>query len=53
MKKICTKCKVPKEKKDFSPHKTRIDGLQSWCRECYNERNKKYRKVDWMKTYIG
>lgn len=48
LKKVCTKCKIEKDYKDyvilFQPHR-RSPQLQSHCRTCQNEANKaRYRK---------
>jgi hypothetical protein len=34
--KICTKCKQEKskDKVSFPPHNKKLDGLDSWCRQC-------------------
>lgn len=44
MKKICTKCKLEKEKEEFNKNKTRKDGLQNICKLCSQEKSKKFYK---------
>lgn len=44
MKKVCTKCKKEKEKKEFNKNKTRKDGLQNICKICSREKSKKFYK---------
>jgi len=34
--KICTKCKIPKELKEFGKNKNKKDGLNNWCKLCNN-----------------
>ncbi len=41
--KICTKCKQEKEDWEFSNSSKNRDGLQSWCRECYNKNKRENR----------
>lgn len=43
MKKVCTKCKIEKDKSSFSARKIAKDGLASWCRDCF--------KKNWKKRY--
>lgn len=40
--KICTTCKVEKEKIEFNKNKSRKDGLNNICRSCSNLRSRKY-----------
>lgn len=42
MLKKCGKCNKEKEFSEFSKHKTKKDGLQSECKSCRKEINKKY-----------
>lgn len=43
--KICVKCSLEKEEKDFYKCARSRDGLNSWCKLCNNEHGvKKYRK---------
>ena len=45
--KVCSKCKVEKPFDDFSRHKSRKDGRQPHCKECYkkyNEENSERKK---------
>lgn len=53
MKKKCGKCKTDKPRDDFSINNLRPDGKQDWCKKCLNEKNKQYKKVDWLKLVIG
>lgn len=46
--KWCPKCLTMKNKKEFNKHKNRHDGLQSNCRQCLKEQQKK-----WAKTSYG
>lgn len=39
--KMCTRCKEEKPLDAFGPHKGKLDGLQSWCRECTNKQGRK------------
>ena len=34
--KFCTKCKVLKTQSEFRKHRFKLDGLQSWCKDCVN-----------------
>lgn len=34
---LCAKCKEEKPRKAFSRHKTRNNGLQSWCIQCLKD----------------
>lgn len=52
-KKICTKCKVPKELTDFHVNKKSYDGRCPECKPCKLARNVKYIKTDWLKLVIG
>ncbi len=51
--KTCTKCgiKHAATPEFFGPDKRRKDGLQSQCRECDKERDKKYRRTTYSKSY--
>lgn len=42
--KTCSKCVVEKELGDFSKAKNRKDGLQSYCKTCQQDHNRKYRQ---------
>lgn len=46
MKKLCGKCKTEKSLSDFNKNKSREDGLNFWCRICFNN----YRKQDRIKN---
>lgn len=41
--KICTKCKVEKEEKEFGVTKQTKDGLKCWCKPCNVEYSTAYR----------
>ena len=54
--KTCCVCSVSKEATEFSPDKTKKDGLASLCKSCRRERystryNKHYRNKRLMDTY--
>jgi len=34
---ICTKCKLDLADDEFDPNPKKLNGLDSWCRECRNE----------------
>jgi len=53
MKKICTKCKIPKMPREFHKYERSPDGLCYECKNCKNKRNEKYIKKDWLKVLIG
>jgi hypothetical protein len=44
MKKICNKCKVPKELDEFYKHPDYKDGRCGQCKECQNKYSKKYQQ---------
>ena len=46
MKKICSRCKIEKNTKDFGPLKTSKDKLKYSCRACENEKMQISRKKD-------
>jgi len=35
--KVCTKCKIEKNKSEFSKYKNKKDGLQLYCKKCEKE----------------
>jgi hypothetical protein len=61
--KVCSKCKVEKDKTNFQKRNDRPIGLRSWCRDCQRETDresrktdkgkKKYRKENWKKNGIN
>ena len=42
MGKICTKCKIEKEKTEYYKHKNGKDGLNPVCKVCWKKENKLY-----------
>jgi hypothetical protein len=46
MQKKCSKCKQIKEVSEFNRNKKEKDGLQSWCKVCSKQAQKKYRKTE-------
>lgn len=46
LRKTCPKCKTRKSVCSFGKKKTRVDGLQYWCRSCCSIYAKAYRKKD-------
>jgi len=40
--KRCPDCKITKDKSDFNKNSVRVDGLQSVCRSCGNQRGQNY-----------
>lgn len=42
--KICSKCKISKEKTEFYKDSRKPDGLKSWCKLCHLEDSKKREK---------
>ena len=42
MEKVCYRCKVSKEVKEFNKNKSRSDGLQASCRACHRGESKRY-----------
>lgn len=36
--KVCTKCNIPKDGDDFPKEKRNVDGLNTQCKDCLNER---------------
>lgn len=42
--KCCPKCGSTKATSEFGSHRARKDGLQSWCKECFNEHRQKTRE---------
>lgn len=54
MDKKCYKCKNTKSYNDFNKDKCKSDGLQSVCRECQREYDKKYyKKIDKDKRTVN
>ena len=41
---ICSKCNIEKDIKEYSLRKSSSDGVSYWCRGCCKEKNKKYYK---------
>ncbi len=48
--KVCTKCKEEKESHDFYTSKRGKDGLNSWCKKCFNVWHKAYAKKYYQKN---
>lgn len=46
MVKVCTKCKIEKLLSEFFKCKNTNDGLNSWCKSCFKEYQKKYFKAN-------
>lgn len=44
--KVCTTCKKEKVLTEFTANKSQKTGYMCYCKECNNERNKKYRKEE-------
>ena len=44
MKKKCTKCKREKLMAEFPNNKFHADGKQSWCKQCYQEKQKVFKE---------
>jgi hypothetical protein len=44
--KTCIECKLRKEKNCFSKNKRKPDGLDSYCKECTNDRTKKHYELN-------
>ena len=44
MGKICTKCKIEKDKTEYYKHKNGKDGLNPVCKKCWKEANDKFEK---------
>ena len=38
--KLCSKCKVVKEKKDFNKSNSRLDKMAVYCKKCENAKRK-------------
>lgn len=43
--KVCTKCKESKSVFCFSQNKKARDGLESWCKDCSNNRSRKRKRI--------
>jgi hypothetical protein len=41
---MCPKCKIRKDRSEFSADRRRKDGLRPWCKFCRNAYNKKWRQ---------
>lgn len=42
--KVCSVCKVEKKLEEFTANKNQPSGYMGYCKDCNNERNKRYRK---------
>lgn len=40
--KTCSKCKVPKPLSEFNRNASKVDGVNTFCRECHNAHSKDY-----------
>jgi len=40
--KLCLKCNRTLDVLQFGNRKKNLDGLQNWCKECFNEANRQY-----------
>lgn len=51
--KTCPKCKIKKQKEDFTKQKNTRDGLNSWCKSCQGSANRDWysRNKDRSKAY--
>lgn len=51
--KTCTKCKIPKEEKDFYKDSRRPNGLKSWCKTCHSadSKNRESRYNEYRRRY--
>lgn len=43
---VCTTCKVMKSAREFRTNRSSIRGVNSYCRDCANERNRAYRTTE-------
>lgn len=43
--KACSKCGLDKPLEAFSKNRTKKDGLQTWCKECFSKRHEQNRHV--------
>jgi hypothetical protein len=50
--KKCTKCGLEKEEKEFSKNNNKKDKLACWCKKCYKQYNKNYRKENIEKLIL-
>ena len=41
--KVCRSCHTEKPASDFTPNKSRRDGLQNFCRDCFNRKAREHR----------
>lgn len=48
--KVCGKCNTRKSFDEFHKHRWRLDGRQSWCKECRTEVNSRYRAANRQKN---
>jgi hypothetical protein len=54
--KICSKCKIKKNELEFSKNRSQKDGLNNYCKICYNIIRHNLRSKKWKfpdKPYIG
>lgn len=46
MEKVCSKCKIPKNIKEFNKNRSKNDGLNSYCKLCHRQFVKNYDKTN-------
>ena len=51
--KRCSKCRTTKQSSEFYQSKNTYSGLQSWCKQCQKERNRKIKYVYYGCDYCG
>tara|TARA_R100000084_G_C4588424_1_gene117236 strand:- start:137 stop:664 length:528 start_codon:yes stop_codon:yes gene_type:complete len=51
--KTCPQCKQTKPFSDYGKNRARKDGLQGYCKECNNKKNKEYRGRSEVKEYYN
>lgn len=51
MKKLCKKCNIEKDIKDFGKRKHTGDGLETSCRRCYQKRTDEWKAANPEKRY--
>lgn len=46
--KVCSKCGLEKDIDEFSKHKSKRDGLRSYCKTCQSRKNRNYKTGDYF-----